>query len=322
MSSIFVAVPTLRDPQYVKTITDIFENSSGDHEIFVGTAITTDDRKFVKRVYKALRGYKNLKFIELDPMTQFGVGNGRFYSYSLYSGQDYVMQLDSHTKLERDWDNFVINLYQEALDHTQNPKTIVTTYLGRYEDDGKERIILDDRAKYATFLPNTFYGGLIPRWEVLPPSDLDSSYSQYRWLPANIFGAQFAISDYRLASVYDDNKDAYFLDEETVNTINLLDMGYSLVYPNVSLPLTHLYGHEKGGVYGMTNDPNVKNLRDHLGSLSGVSNDTLGHQVAAKRFNRYIKDNPDKVKRFEEYVGFKIISGPKKILQVPKEMNR
>lgn len=322
MSSIFIAIPTLRDPQYKFTIEDIFNNSSGEHEIFVGTAITTDDEKFVKSTYKMLKKYPNVKTIRLDAKTQYGVGNGRYHSMKLYSGQDYVMQLDSHTKLERDWDKFVINLYQEALDHTQNPKTIVTTYLGRYEYDGNTRTILDDFPRYATFVPNQRFGGIIPVWEILPPSDLEDKDNQLRWLPANTYAAQFAISDSRLASAYDDNVEAHFLDEEIINAINLIDQGYSLIYPNMPFPLTHLYADLKGGSRHYSSDKKDKNLRDHMGMLSGIPQEVTGQDIASKRFAKFMKANPEKTGRYEQYVGFKMISGPKKILGVPKDFSR
>lgn len=316
MSSIYVSVPTLEDPEYIHTIDMLFNNSSGQHEIFVGSAITSFDEWFEKTT-NHLSKYKNLTFIKLDPQTQSGVGNGRYYSFTAYSGQDYAMQLDAHTKIEQDWDIKVIDIYNKSLQYTNSDKVILTCYLGQYEyekngeysyEDGIPTVI-DAKPMYTSFAPgNKNNKPPIPNWIVTPLFDVGEHLLDKPFIPSPMFCGQFAFSDGRFAQNSGVEKNAIFLDEELMQTANLLDMGYALVYPNTDLPFTHLYFW-----------PGQSNKRQQVIDVvdsTRISKDQQNYMnFMTKRANR------SKVERFKAYTGINPIIGAKEKFKIPTHFN-
>jgi hypothetical protein len=302
MKSIYIAVPSLYDPEYEHTLDDIFYKSSGKYEIHVGGAITTDDKDFYDYIVKRYQG-KNAEFIHLDPHTEYGLGQARYHSMSLYQDQDYVMQCDAHTKFEQGWDDFVISLYEQAKKETGNPKTILTSYLGQYQELDGVRSVIANNSRYATFETNLFHG-TIPRWAMVPVTDLDPIYHSKRFLPSNQYCGQFALSESHLALDYPIEKTALYMDEQLTLAISLIDKGYSLVYPNENLPMTHLWIGDPG-YENRQKMEDLTNMPDHL-------------KISSDNFKKF-KKNRKRRKKFESYVGFKLKTGPKQLCMVPKE---
>lgn len=317
MSSIYISMPTLEDPEYIHTVDMLINNLSPDNEIFICSAVTSSEEWFEK-TKRYLSKYTNISLIKLDPQTQSGVGNGRYYSFWEYSGQDYALQLDAHTKVEPNWDKIIIDLYNKALQYTNNDKVILTSYLGlyEYEKDGEYSYedgiptVLDAKPMYASFAPGTKNGkGFIPNWVVTPNIDIPEEHKDKPFIPSNMFCGQFAFSDGRFAENSGVEKEAMFLDEELIQTVNLLDMGYSLVYPNTEMPFTHLYYW-----------PGQSNKRQTLHDIvkdSRIDNDE-------KTYMKFMTSpkNKAKVERFKKYTGIHPLMGTKKILQVPSDFNR
>jgi len=95
-----------------------------------------------------------------------------------------------------------------------------------------------------------------------------------------------------------------YFDEEITQAMNLISQGYSLVYPNINLPMTHLYIGDKG----FEDRQNMEDLTD-IPDHSKISSDNF------KVFNK----NRKRRRKFESYVGFKLKNGPKDFCMVPKE---
>jgi hypothetical protein len=151
--------------------------------------------------------------------------------------------------------------------------------------------------------------GVIPNWAVTPVEDLAEEHHDKEFLPSPMFCGQFAFSDGRFAQHSGVVKEAMFLDEELMQTANLLDMGYSLVYPNMDLPFTHLYFWEGQSNKRQTINDIVKDFR--------IDND-------AKNYMSFMtsRNNKAKVERFKKYNGIHPIIGTKDKLQVPSDFNR
>lgn len=310
-------MPTLEDPEYIHTVEMLINNCSPGNEVYIGSAVTTSDEWFDK-TKRYLSKYNNITYIKLDPKTQSGVGNGRYYSFSGYTGQDYVLQIDAHTKIEPNWDVTIIDLYNKALQYVNNDKVILTSYLGlyEYEKNGEysyyegERTVIDATPMYASFAPGDKNGKrVIPNWSVNPIIDFSENDQNKPFLPAAIFSGQFAFSNGDFARNSGVEKDAIFLDEELIQTANLLDMGYSLVYPNTKLPFTHLYfwdgqSNKRQTIHDLIKDSRIdKDAHTYLSFMTSPN-------------------NKDKVERFKRYTGIDPIKGTDKVLQIPSDFNR
>lgn len=317
MSSIYVSLPTLEDPEYIHTVDMLINNCSSSNEVFICSAVTASEEWFEK-TKSTISKYPNVTLIKLDPITQSGVGNGRYYSFWEYAGQDYALQLDAHTKVEQDWDLKVINIYNKALQYTNNDKVILTAYLGQYEYEKNgeysyyegERTVISAKPMYASFSPGSKNNKPpIPNWVVTPVFDIGQEHQDKPFIPSPMFCGQFAFSDGAFAQSSGVEKEAIFLDEELMQTANLLDMGYSLVYPNMDLPFTHLYFW-----------PGQSNKRQQVTDI--IKDSRIDHD--STNYMRFMtnRDNKAKVARFKAYTGIHPLMGTKQMLQVPNDFNR
>lgn len=258
MKSIYVEIASLEDTELANTVIDISEKCSGKYNITVGIYLVSSD-DFLKELAPKFKDIENiLWYIKHDPVTinTLGITKGRKSALGMYNEQDYVLQIDAHTKFEQDWDEKVVAYYEEALEITKNPKTILTAWLGSYSYN-PERYVVNAMPNYPMFmLPDfdkPYSEELMSKVSTMTwhfADQLDSQEDKY--VPLSLYCGNFMFSSGSLAKdLYESfNEDLIFVEEELLTSIELKHRGYSFVFPNFELPLTHSYdsrGHEMGG---------------------------------------------------------------------------
>jgi hypothetical protein len=258
MKSIYVEIASLEDTELANTVIDISEKCSGKYSITVGIYLVSSD-DFLKELAPKFKDIENiLWYIKHDPVTinTLGITKGRKSSLGMYNEQDYVLQIDAHTKFEQDWDKKVVEYYEEALKITKNPKTILTAWLGSYSYN-PERYVVDAAPNYPMFmLPDSgkpYSEELMSRVSTMTwhfADQLDTMEDKY--VPLSLYCGNFMFGSASLAKdLYESfNEDLIFVEEELLTSIELKHKGYTFAFPNFELPLTHSYdsrGHEMGG---------------------------------------------------------------------------
>jgi hypothetical protein len=323
--SIYISIPTFVDNQLEFTIKDAISMADNPNDISIGLCFMEINREteytnlfFNTKILPLIEDkrirFKHFKVGEYVP----SVGFGRNAALSMYEGEDYILQIDSHTKFEKGWDSKIIKMFKEALEETQNEKTVLTAYLGDYTHTNKEGRSLNYNqpiAKYPIMLPDFWNELPIPKWGDFslrqPPYMRDELY-----LPCIKFNAQFAFSNKLFYDEYGLPEDIIFWEEEIVQTMNLLYSGFSLVFPNQILPLTHLYFND------ISHDVNDINYR-----VSGANPRDLDGKAyfegVADSYNRFIEDpaNVEKIKKFHKYTRVHPKYGAFKDGYIPKQYN-
>jgi hypothetical protein len=252
MSTIYIAIPTLEDNQLVGTVYDALLNADNPDSITIGVVYTTTKRYYKKEI-KAFKAHPQITTKWLDPAYNLGVAKGRNAALSMYSGQDYVLQIDSHTKFEQGWDTCLIAMYQDALKETNNDKTIITSYVSGYiQHEGEERELFDleCRPRYSHLIRIDYIESR-PKLATCEFNWSDDRVDIEPWpqalrtnkpfLPAVKFSAQFVFANKHFVEYNGLPDNVLFWEEEIVQTINLLDAGFSLVFPNQYTPISHLF---------------------------------------------------------------------------------
>ena len=258
MKSIYVEIASLEDTELANTVIDISEKCSGKYNITVGIYLVSSD-DFLKELAPKFKDIENiLWYIKHDPVTinTLGITKGRKSALGMYNEQDYVLQIDSHTKFEQDWDEKVVAYYEEALEITKNPKTILTAWLGSYSYK-PERHVVDAMPNYPMFmLPDfgkPYSEELMSRVSTMTWHFADQlNTEEDKYVPLSLYCGNFMFGSSELAKdLYESfNEDLIFVEEELLTSIELKHRGYTFAFPNFELPLTHSYdsrGHEMGG---------------------------------------------------------------------------
>lgn len=133
MKSIFVQISAYEDYELPKTILDCLDKASGFYDIYFGINLVYSKYNI------EIPNIKNIKINKSKAPLNLGVGEGRYIANSFYDGEDYYLQIDSHTRFTKKWDLDIVNSYTYFKDKGYNP--VLTTYPARYwYEDGIEKL--------------------------------------------------------------------------------------------------------------------------------------------------------------------------------------
>lgn len=230
LPSIFVQISSFQDYELPFTILDCIEKSSGNNEIHFGVFnCYFEDDKII------LPDIPNIKFEEAVAPDKIGVGIGRFIANSFYNGEDYYLQIDSHSRFDKKWDESLISDYLYYKSAGLNP--VLTTYPGvyLYEDDGI-KYLPNENTPYIGFNNTLGAQSQFLKDKILPQICLDNK-------PGNIFtrgvsGAQvFGPGDLHKI---EPNKKILHWGEETLYSVRFYTHGYDILIPRQNT-IYHLY---------------------------------------------------------------------------------
>jgi hypothetical protein len=230
MPSIFVQISSFQDYELPLTILDCIEKSSGNNQIKFGVfnCYFENDKINIPDV-------PNIKFEEAIAPDKIGVGIGRFIANSFYDGEDYYLQIDSHTRFSDNWDeNFIADYlyYKEA---GLNP--ILTTYPSIYFYDKEEvKYLKNENIPYIGFTNTKEARSQFLKDKILPQAFMNNKIGNV--FTKGVSGAHI----FGPGSLHkiEPNKKILHWGEETLYSIRFYTHGYDLVIPR-SDNLYHLY---------------------------------------------------------------------------------
>ena len=120
---IFVSVASYRDPQLIPTLLDAQDKMSGEHEVKFGIVCQEFDRHLPN-----FSKIQNYSLITMHPKFARGAGFARAEALKLYDGENYYLQIDSHTRFVKNWDKLCISQLSDAKRVTMNNKTMLSYF--------------------------------------------------------------------------------------------------------------------------------------------------------------------------------------------------
>ena len=295
MSSIFIAIPCLRDPEIHHTLNDIFTKSKNPENIYVGLFYQYANEEENEYIKEEIKKYPNIALKTAPAKDNLGISKGRNGARQLYSGQKYFLQIDSHTKFEKGWDKNLITTLHEAVNYVGSEKIILTTYLNEYHYKKglfSKRVLRNgnSRPTYNYMVNDDLVLNYLPRWKN-DFGDFDKPF-----LPSRKFAANFVFTYGKYQEDIALEDEVIFWSEEYSKSVDLLYKGYALVHPNKEILLTHLYADHQNEYSGTR-----LALEHYVGDRS--KNDLMFAEEESFIKN-YIENHPFK-KEYEEYAGIK-----------------
>jgi len=110
---IFISVASYRDTECNNTINDIFKKAKHPEKVFVGLCQQNKNSKeqclsdVINDKYKSQIRQKNISYLEARGPTW-----ARYICSHLWDGEEYFMQIDSHSRFLPDWDEKVKKIYK------------------------------------------------------------------------------------------------------------------------------------------------------------------------------------------------------------------
>ena len=321
MKKIFVSIASLDDKELPATVENAIKSAEYPDRIVLGVSIASSDKKLFNLIKKIQKAYPNnirILYTKIKSSNQenlVGVGRGRIRAFSLYKQEDYFLQIDSHSMFSDGWDTDLVDLLNQAKSHIKSEKVILTAYAGKYyiDDTGARYVYENDNIPgsirklgflYPTFVDRGTRNEIIPAWSVTKSKnarELDEIF-----IPSFKFNANFAFGDRYFANNLSITDREIFFEEELIQTVRLMGLGFSLVFPNVeNSQVKHLYAD-----HGTNDEINTNYNRKNI-VVAFDSVDTNFHQsLSSKNYFNFISNqkNKDVVESYQRYAGLNMFT--------------
>lgn len=232
MASIFVQLTAYHDYELSGTILRAIKNSSGENQINFGVHLLFKDTNDVP-----IPSRPNVKFVISKAPENMGLGIGRALAHQFYNGEDYYLQIDSHSIMDPGWDANLIKWVKEY-QSMGFEKPLITQYPRNYWYEGDKLVDIESKETVTQISfhekPEQFREQRIgSQMGVTNPKD-------------NIFsnsvsgGSVFAVGDF-----IEPNLKVAFWGEEPTMAARAFTYGYDLLLPKHSF-MAHLYFKHEG----------------------------------------------------------------------------
>jgi glycosyltransferase involved in cell wall biosynthesis len=224
---IFVQIASYRDPELVKTLKSMIDNAKRPKNLRFGICrqYHPDD------LFDSLDEYKgDNRFRVLDVLytESKGVCWARNQVQQLYEGEEYTMQIDSHMRFEKNWDDEFIKMIKQ-LQKKGFEKPLLTGYVSSFnpDNDPAERVREPWRMVFDRFIPEGavfFLPETIPGWEKLKEP-----------VTARFYSAHFCFTLGEFSKEVQHDPEYYFHGEEISIAARAYTFGYDLFHPHRTL---------------------------------------------------------------------------------------
>lgn len=291
MSTIFISVASLRDPEIFKTINDAFKKAKKPKNVYIGLHYQYAILQEKKDAEEKLKKYKNLRIKFSYVKDTLGIASGRNGAKSLYNNEDYILQIDSHTKFEKGWDEHLISLLHKAVNYVGSEKIILSAYLNEYTyKTSRKRILVNTTRPSWTYMTNDkLVLNCLPLWA----NHYGKIEESKPFIPARKFSANFVFTFGKYEDLLTLDPEVKFWSEEYSKTLDLILKGYAIVHPNQEVRLTHLYQN------------NINNQGGQRFTVDNYLTDTFEYWFEEEK---YIYDKLEGIQNkniYEDYAGIK-----------------
>ena len=218
---IFIQIAAYRDPQLVPTIKDCIANAKWPENLVFCIAWQHAPEEKIDEI----KDLPNVKIIDIDCKHSKGACWARNQIQQRYEDEEYTLQLDSHHRFVKDWDEIVIGMYNQlkALGHK---KPLLTGYIPSFDPDNDPaaRIQTPWRMDFDRFIPEGAVFFL--------PASIDDWASRDVPVAARFYSAHFCFTSGDFCKEVPHDPDYYFHGEEISIAVRAYTHGYDLFHPH------------------------------------------------------------------------------------------
>lgn len=138
--NIFVSIASYRDKELRDTLDSAFAYADRPDDITYGIVNQCEPNE------RLIFNQDNVKEIWMPSEDARGAGYARAKAQELYDGEDFFLQIDSHTFFDPGWDTKLLDAYYMATKIENDDKIIISQFPRKYERDDDGRIVLRENS--------------------------------------------------------------------------------------------------------------------------------------------------------------------------------
>jgi len=225
---IFVQITSYRDPELVPTIIDCIKKSKNPNSLHFGICWQHDEKEDLKE-FEINPKFRIADFSWKDSK---GAGWAKSIAQKLYNDEDYTLQIDSHHRFEKNWDEILIKLIEES----DKEKPIISSFAGAYRTSNNEKLNIEPYKISIT----GFDEEDLP---ILRPDYINNWEENKALLQARFLCGHYIFARGSFCREYEYDPDVYFEGLDVSLSARCYTMGYTLLHPPKSL-IWHEYTRE------------------------------------------------------------------------------
>lgn len=241
---VFVQITSYRDPELSNTIKDCINKAKNPENLTFGVCRQYDEDN--KDETKEFLSDSRFRFIDVPWTKSEGVGWAKSLAQSLYNKEEYTLQIDSHHRFKKNWDQDLIR----TLNKIESKKAILSSFAGAYRSSNNEKL---SEEPYKISIAGFDEESKLP----ILRADVIGEWTSLSG-PVN---ARFVCGHYiftygTFCDEYKHDPEVYFEGIDVSMSVRCFTMGYDLYHPNENF-LWHEY----------TRDSKNKHWLDHTREL-------------------------------------------------------
>ena len=283
---IFIHLPAYRDPELVPTIKDCLAQAKYPERIVFGICRQYNEADKFDNLDE-FRGNKQFKLIEMVYTQAKGLPYARKLINELITDETYILQLDSHHRFVKDWDDTLQQMHLGL--EEKGFKPILTGYLPYYtpKTDPIGRAMEPWQQQFVCFYP---HGTIFIR-----PALLVGWQQRTEPVPSRFISGHFAFARAKWTKDVVHDPNIYFSGDEINLTVRSYTHGYDLFHPHKLVIWHSTMREERGGIlkwdddskngvkWGEMQDSSRKRIRTLFKVESDSDINLTGYQLGTTR---------------------------------------
>lgn len=223
--SIFISIAAYRDPELVSTVQGCLAMADEPDDIRIGLVWQhTGDEEI-----DAIAGDPRVTVLDIPAEQSAGACWARAKAMTLYGGETYYMQLDSHHRFVQGWDTAL----KADMVKTGSEKPLLSSYLPAYHPDHPT----PEWRRPSGIIFHRFEGPVA----LVRGGSVDPNAPEGRPIPAKFVAGGFIFTLGSFVSEVPYDPELYFHGEEISVALRAYSWGYDLFHPSASM-IFHYYG--------------------------------------------------------------------------------
>ena len=249
---IFISIASYRDPELQWTIKSAIENANNPDNLYFGVVHQGVDSELFD-----INSIKNMSLIKMHPKEAKGAGFARAKAMELYSGQEYFLQIDSHTRFAPGWDSICIDQLNRAKNISGHSRVLLSYFPAPYEPERNGGMFLVKNNPKIKSYPTRQKILLNKRKQwTAERFEFDSKLKENPELSETVLGG-FIFSDGSIVSEVPYDSEISFFGEEVCFAMRSWTRGWDIYSPSKNI-VYHFYS--RGGYSKIWKDRNLRGI--------------------------------------------------------------